>query len=54
MEQQLNELMIDILRKNEVLVAIAIKQRAKFEGWLNFELAYRLLDYDCELKEEIL
>lgn len=41
MEQRLNELIIDILRKNEVLVAIAIKQRAKFEGWLKFELAYR-------------
>lgn len=52
MEQRLNELIIDILRKNEVLVAIAIKQRAKFEGWLKFELAYRLLDYDCDLKIE--
>lgn len=52
MEQQLNELIIDILRKNEVLVAIAIKQRAKFEGWLKFELAYRLLGYDCNLKVE--
>ncbi|WP_204473830.1 hypothetical protein [Bacteroides mediterraneensis] len=52
MEQRLNELIIDILRKNEELVAIAIKQRAKFEGWLKFELAYRLLGYDCDLKVE--
>ena len=31
-----------ILQSNQNLLSIAIKQRAKFEGWLKFELAYEL------------
>jgi len=30
---------VDVLRGNEQVVAIALRQRAKFEGWLKFELA---------------
>lgn len=29
----------DILKQHESLLAIAVRQRAKFEGWLKFELA---------------
>lgn len=29
----------EILKQNEPLVKIAVRQRAKFEGWLKFELA---------------
>jgi hypothetical protein len=30
---------VDILKRNESVVAVALRQRAKFEGWLKFELA---------------
>ena len=30
-----------ILEERKLLVALAVRQRAKFEGWLKFELAYR-------------
>lgn len=30
---------IDVLRRHQPVVAIALRQRAKFEGWLKFELA---------------
>jgi len=33
--------LVEILQNNESLVAIALRQRAKFEGWLKFELAAR-------------
>lgn len=33
---------VNILNSNKSLVAISIKQRAKFEGWLKFELANAL------------
>ena len=39
MEQQLNDILVNILKSRQDLVFIAIKQRAKFEGWLKFELA---------------
>lgn len=29
----------EVLRTNEAVLAIALRQRAKFEGWLKFELA---------------
>lgn len=52
MKQQLNDLIVEILKKNETLVSIAIKQRAKFEGWLKFELASRLVNYYSDLEVE--
>jgi len=30
---------VEILEKNLSLVALAVRQRAKFEGWLKFEFA---------------
>ena len=42
MEQQLNDILVNILKSRQDLVFIAIKQRAKFEGWLKFELANKL------------
>lgn len=42
MEQQLNDISVNILTSRQDLVFIAIKQRAKFEGWLKFELANEL------------
>ncbi len=35
----------DIILRNQELVAIAVHQRAKFEGWLKFELAKTLRRY---------
>lgn len=32
----------NIITNNNDLVLMAIKQRAKFEGWLKFELAHQL------------
>ena len=32
----------ELLRNNKGLLCIAIRQRAKFEGWLKFELAHRI------------
>ena len=43
MEQQLNDILVNILTSRQDLVFIAIKQRAKFEGWLKFELANELI-----------
>lgn len=43
MEQQLNDILVNILKSRQDLVFIAIKQRAKFEGWLKFELANELI-----------
>lgn len=34
----------DILKRNESVVAVALRQRAKFEGWLKFELAAHACD----------
>ena len=42
MEKLLNNCIVEILSANEDLVSIAVKQRAKFEGWLKFELANKL------------
>lgn len=42
MVQQLNDILVNILTSRQDLVFIAIKQRAKFEGWLKFELANEL------------
>lgn len=45
MVNELNNLIQDILKSNVDLLFIAVKQRAKFEGWLKFELA-------CALKKK--
>ena len=51
MRLELNELIVRILKDNEDLVFIAIRQRAKFEGWLKFELSRKLLVYpDLEVE----
>lgn len=42
MVNELNDLIQDILMSNQGLLTIAIRQRAKFEGWLKFELAQAL------------
>ncbi len=36
---------VEILRDHLSLVAIAVRQRAKFEGWLKFELAQCIAQY---------
>ena len=42
MEKLILELIVNILSDNKQLMRIAIRQRAKFEGWLKFELANRI------------
>lgn len=42
MVNELNDIIQYLLKSNEGLLAIAVKQRAKFEGWLKFELAHAL------------
>jgi hypothetical protein len=42
MEIRIREIINEILLNNLELIKIAIRQRAKFEGWLKFELAYYL------------
>lgn len=41
MHTTLRNWIVNILEERKPLVAMAIRQRAKFEGWLKFELAYR-------------
>lgn len=43
--QLLCEMIEDIMLRNQELVSIPIRQRAKFEGWLKFELAKTLRRY---------
>lgn len=52
MEKELNNLIVSILEENDKLVFIAIKQRAKFEGWLKFQLAHKLLEEDDKVEVE--
>ena len=52
MEKELNNLIVSILKDNDKLVFIAIKQRAKFEGWLKFQLAHKLLEEDDKVEVE--
>ena len=42
MESTILQLLCEILKRNASLLTIAITQRAKFEGWLKFELAHEL------------
>jgi hypothetical protein len=39
MHEQVRRWIVDILKSHHPLLAIAFRQRAKFEGWLKFELA---------------
>ena len=39
MEETIRDWIVEILQQRKQLLAIAIRQRAKFEGWLKFELA---------------
>ena len=39
MDETLRKWISEILKQHEALLLIAIRQRAKFEGWLKFELA---------------
>ena len=41
MHTTVRNLIVNVLEERKPLVAMAIRQRAKFEGWLKFELAYR-------------
>ena len=52
MIKQLNDHIVDILSKNKDKISIALKQRAKFEGWLKIELAYKLLQSYSDVKIE--
>lgn len=42
MDKLILEQIVNLLRDNKILLRIAIRQRAKFEGWLKFELAQRI------------
>ena len=52
MEKLLNNCIVEILNANADLVSIAVKQRAKFEGWLKFELANKLKESNKEIEVE--
>jgi hypothetical protein len=39
MHEHLRSWIVDILARHQPLLAVALRQRAKFEGWLKFELA---------------
>ena len=55
MEHLLYDLICRILNRNQSLLCIAISQRAKFEGWLKFELAAKLkkLYKDTRVEEPV-
>jgi hypothetical protein len=39
MDKILRQWIVNIIRQNESIIRIALRQRAKFEGWLKFEIA---------------
>ena len=39
MEDNVRQWIVDILNRRQSLLSVAVAQRAKFEGWLKFELA---------------
>jgi len=39
MDKTLRQWIVQVIRQHESMLRIAIRQRAKFEGWLKFELA---------------
>lgn len=56
MEATIFQLLCTILQGNSSLLKIAIAQRAKFEGWLKFELAHelkKLFYYDTRVEEPV-
>lgn len=42
LETMVRQSIVAVLTEHESLLSIAVRQRAKFEGWLQFELAARL------------
>jgi hypothetical protein len=42
MHTKVRDWIVEVLKEHEHLVALAVRQRAKFEGWLKFELAYKV------------
>lgn len=42
MDKYIKNAILNILEENKELLKIPLRQRAKFEGWLKFELAYYL------------
>jgi hypothetical protein len=51
MDDTIRQWIADILREHQRLLAIALRQRAKFEGWLKFELAARAEQYGATAVE---
>ena len=39
MDKTLRQWIVQVIQQHELILRIAIRQRAKFEGWLKFELA---------------
>ena len=39
MDKILRQWIVQVIKQNESVIRIAVRQRAKFEGWLKFELA---------------
>lgn len=50
--QLLCDMIGDIILRNQEIVSIAARQRAKFEGWLKFELAKTLRRYYSDTRVE--
>ena len=48
MEKTIRQGIVNILKERGDLLAIPLRQRAKFEGWLKFELAYFLEKFGAE------
>lgn len=48
MDKLIREAIASILKRRNDVLHIAIRQRAKFEGWLKFELASHLQSYGME------
>ncbi len=51
MDKIVREWISEILIQHELLIRIALRQRAKFEGWLKFELAALAEKYGAESVE---
>jgi len=51
MDEIVKDWIVEILEQHKELLAIAVRQRAKFEGWLKFELAALAEKYGAESVE---
>lgn len=51
MEETIRNWIVEILQQRKQLLTIAIRQRAKFEGWLKFELAASAERHDAQSVE---